>query len=541
VRASVERALSLVLVPLLLLAAPAPGHAARVPRNQQGAPAMIRTESGARTRVYVRTVCLRLKDACFWHQAARALPMLLALTGVSHAAELTQEPGPPQHAAVHAKGRVLVRPRAGLPEEELDRVLKPHGGRRVAVIEQIGVHVVELPEQADEAAVARMLEKNPPTLVPNDTLYPKEWHHPKIATPTAWNATRGLGVTIAILDSGVDAAHPDLAGAMVPGWNVYDSNSDTRDVYGHGTKVAGAAAAIGNNSGGVAGVAYQARIMPMRVTDLSGWAWASTLSQGLAWAADRGARVANMSFQGVCSSSTVLSAAQYFRNKGGVAVAAAGNTGALLSGSQNSALICVTATTSSDARASWSSYGAFVDVAAPGVGIYSTTRGGSYASVSGTSFASPIVAGVYALMKAANGSLAPSTLDKALTSTARDLGSAGWDQYYGWGRVDAAAAVAKAQQTSASDTQNPAVSITSPTGGKVTGVVPVDVKATDNVGVARVELYARGSLVASDTLVPYRFSWDTRRLAKGSARLEARAYDAAGNTAASAPVSVTIK
>jgi subtilisin family serine protease len=401
--------------------------------------------------------------------------------------------------------------------------------------------------------VVRLLEKNPhlqfaeldfaypPTLVPNDPLYPSEWHHPKIAAPTAWNATRGLGVTIAILDSGVDAAHPDLAGAIIPGWNVYSNNSDTRDVYGHGTKVAGAAAGIGNNSAGVAGVAYQARIMPMRVTDSSGWAYTSTLSQALTWAADHGARVANMSFQGICSSSTVLSAAQYFRNKGGVAVAAAGNTGALLSGSQSSALTCVTATTSSDVRASWSSYGAFVDVAAPGASIYSTTRGGGYAFVSGTSFASPIVAGVYALMKAVNGALAPSTLDQILASTARDLGTAGWDQYYGWGRVDAAAAVARAQATSATDTQNPSASITSPTGGNVTGVVPVDVKATDNVGVARVELYARGSRVASDGVAPYRFSWDTSRLTKGSAKLEARAYDAAGNNTLSAPVTVTVK
>jgi subtilisin family serine protease len=501
----------------------------------------------------MHTVSAQLDNEWRRHRSARMLPILLALAGVAHAAEQMQEPGPPREATVHAKGRVLVRPRAGLSEEQLDRALKTHGGKRVAVIEQIGVHVVELPEQADERGVARALAKHPhlqwaeldlaypPTLVPNDPLYPSEWHHPKIVTPTAWNVTRGLGVTIAILDSGVDAAHPDLAGAMLPGWNVYDNNSDTRDVYGHGTKVAGAAAAIGNNSGGVAGVAYQARIMPMRVTDLSGWAWTSTLSQGLTWAADRGARVANMSFQGVCSSSTVLSAAQYFRNKGGVAVAAAGNTGALLSGSQSSALTCVTATTSSDARASWSSYGAFVDVAAPGVAIYSTTRGGGYASVSGTSFASPIVAGVYALMKAANGSLAPSTLDKILTSTARDLGTAGWDQYFGWGRVDAAAAVVKAQQTSASDTQNPSVSITSPTGGSVTGVVPVDVKATDNVGVARVELYARGSLVAADSVAPYRFSWDTSRLAKGSAKLEARAYDPAGNTAVSTQASVTVK
>jgi thermitase len=236
----------------------------------------------------------------------------------------------------------------------------------------------------------------------------------------------------------------------------------------------------------------------------------------------------------------VVSAAQYFRGKGGVVVAAAGNSGALTSNPATDAITSVAATGSTDARASWSSYGSYVDVSAPGVGIWSTTRGGGYASVSGTSFASPVTAGVYALMIGVNRSLAPATLDKILTTTAVDLGGAGWDQYYGWGRVNAGAAVVKAQQTAAVDSQSPSVSIRSPTSGKVTAIAPVDVSATDNVGVVRVELYAGSTLVAADTLAPFAFSWDTRKHVNGSITLQARAYDAAGNSRASSQVTVRV-
>jgi thermitase len=486
-------------------------------------------------------------------------PLQCAFVAIGAALAITAFPSedvePASAAAIqagHVPGRLLVMPRAGLDDDELARALNAHGARRTQIIDGLGIHVVELPEQANERAVARALANtrrfksveldlvHAPVLLPNDPSYGSQWHHPKMNTPGAWDRSTAAGTVIAILDSGVDATHPDLAGAMVSGWNTYSNNSDTRDVYGHGTKVAGAAAAIGNNRTGVAGVAFNARIMPMRVTDTSGYAYSSTLAKALSWAADNGARVANMSFANVTTSSTVVSAAQYFRGKGGVVVAAAGNSGALTSNPATDAITSVAATGSTDGRASWSSYGSYVDVSAPGVGIWSTTRGGGYASVSGTSFASPVTAGVYALMIGVNRSLAPATLDKILTTTAVDLGGAGWDQYYGWGRVNAGAAVVKAQQTAAVDSQSPSVSIRSPTSGTVTAFTPVDVSATDNVGVVRVELYAGSTLVAADTLAPFAFSWDTRKYVNGSITLQARAYDAAGNSRASSQVTVRV-
>ena len=442
----------------------------------------------------------------------------------------------------YLKGRILVQPKAGLKVEELDRKLKAHGARRVAAIPRINVHVIELPPQANDRAVAALLKGDrhisfaevdqmvPPAYTPNDPNFTRGWHLPKIGAPGAWDYSHGDGVTIAILDSGVDGTHPDLAGSMVPGYNAYDRNTDTRDVYGHGTLVAGAAAMMGNNLVGGTGVAFKSRIMPIRVTSLDGYGNWSAMANGIIWAADNGARVANLSFQQSCGSSTLWNAAQYMRSKGGVVTISAGNYGTLESMSPSDSITCVGATDSSDNKASWSSYGAFVDIAAPGVGIFTSARGGGYSSASGTSFSAPVTAAVYALMMSVNRTLTPSQLDAALFSAALDLGTFGKDAYYGHGRVDAQAAVAAVRTTTNVDSTAPAVSIASPLpDAKVNALVPVDVNASDDVGVTRVELYANGSLVGSDTTAPYGFSVDTSSMSDGELSLEARAVDAAGN------------
>lgn len=458
----------------------------------------------------------------------------------------------PQLPDRYVTGRVLVQPRPGLSVAELDKILAPHGGRRGAAIRQINVHVIELPPQANAAAVAEALRKNrnlkfaevdglaAPGLYPNDPRYPYAWHLPKIGAPSAWDHAQGAGVTIAILDSGVDAEHPDLQAQLVPGWNFHDNNGDTADVFGHGTAVAGVAAAAGNNGEGVASVGMRARVMPIRVTDTSGYGYYSMIASGLTYAADNGARVANASFLGVSLSSTVDSAAQYMRSKGGVVVVSAGNTGALRTDPARSSLTAVGATDENDARASFSSWGDYVDVAAPGVGLWTTWKGGGYAGMSGTSSSAPVVAGVYALMMSAKPGLSPTELDGILFSTAQDLGTTGWDQQFGAGRVNAQAAVSKALQSGATtDSVPPNVAITSPTGGSAAGLVPVDVSASDNIAVARVELYANNALIASDNTAPFGFSLDSSKYAS-TVTLEARAYDAAGNTGVSAPVSLTV-
>ena len=444
-------------------------------------------------------------------------------------------------------GRLLVQPRAGLAEAEFDKIIKKQGGKQVGKIEGINVRVIQLPPQASEKAVEALLKNNKhlkfaerdmivrPEGTANDTYYSSAWHLPKIGATTAWDVTTGDNVVIAVLDSGVDATHPDLAGRLIPGWNFYDNNSNTADVFGHGTLVAGSASANTNNGVGVASVAGNALIMPLRISATDGSASFSNMAKALTWAADKGAHVANISYQSVSGSATVASAAQYMKNKGGVTVVAAGNTGVEQTFAPTDTMISVSATTSSDAVASWSSYGSYVDVAAPGSGIWTTKKGGGYGSANGTSFASPVTAAVIAMMRSVNPVLPPADLEKILISTAVDLGTAGFDKKFGHGRINAAAAVSAAQSAKVSDTSAPTVGIGAPiAGAKVSGLVAVDVSASDNVGVSRVELFVNGTKFASDTTAPYSFSWDSAAVADGNASLTAYAYDAAGNFASRA-------
>ncbi len=453
-----------------------------------------------------------------------------------------------------AKSRVLVMPKPGLSETELGKIVGAHGGK-ARKITSSGLYMVELPGNASETAVAARLANNPhlkfaevDRLVPseasaNDPFFGSQWHLPKIGVPQAWDLAQGSGVTIAILDSGVDSLHADLAARLVPGWNFEEGNSNTADVYGHGTKVAGTAAATLNNATGVASVAGQARIMPIRVTDTSGWASISGIAQGLTYAADRGARVANVSFS-VWDSPSVQSAAQYMKNRNGLVFISAGNSNAASTVAPSSAWIVVAATTSTDAKASFSNYGNYVHLAAPGSSIYSTVRGGGYGSVSGTSFAAPVSAGVAALVMSANPRLSSAQVEGILFNTAVDLGTAGKDPIFGNGRVNAAAAVQAALNStvvSTSDTLAPSVAIGSPVGSStVSGQVPVVIEASDNVGVTKVELRVGGKVVATDTTAPFGFSWDSTTTANGMATLEARAYDDAGNSSLSSPVAVNV-
>src|SRR5690242_5557982 len=279
-----------------------------------------------------------------------------------------------------AKGRILVQPNAGLPDDDLAKILKTHGGKSLGKINGLDVHVVELPENANEKAVANMLAHNPhfkfaevdavvaPSATTNDPLAASsEWQLPKINAATAWNTSTGAGITVAVLDSGVQSNHPDLQANLVPGWNIWDNNSNTNDVNGHGTAVAGTIAAIGNNGIGVVGVAYRAKIMPVRMTDSTCYTTLSIVASALTWAADHGADVASISYSNLYKSSTVIAAANYLRNKGGETVVSADND-AINEGTANTtSMITVSALTQSNTLASFSSWGPMVDLAAPGV------------------------------------------------------------------------------------------------------------------------------------------------------------------------------
>lgn len=455
-----------------------------------------------------------------------------------------------------ARGRILVMPRAGLPAKALAHILKEHNGK-AKKIGQSDLYIVEVPEYSEESVITA-LNQHPhlkyaepdyifhASLTPNDPYYGNAWHLSKIGATAAWDISQGTGITIAILDTGIDSAHPDLAGKIVSGWNFYDNNSNTTDVNGHGTAVAGAAAASSNNGIGVSAIAGQAKIMPVRIASPEATASGSTIAQGLTWAADRGVRVANISYANVPASSTIINAAQYMKNKGGLVIVAAGNNGKNEGFTPTTSMIPVSATNSTDSKTSWSSFGNYVALSAPGINIWTTYRNASYGTAWGTSLASPVVAGTVALMMSANTKLKSTEIEGLLFSTAKDLGPVGRDPYFGYGRINAAAAVLAAKNATVSlaaeiDIETPTVSIIEPlSGATVNGIVPVDIQVSDNVGVTRAELWVNNTSVAVDTSEPFAFSWDSAGALNGEANLVVRAYDAAGNAASSNMISVTV-
>ncbi|MBK4735215.1 S8 family serine peptidase [Noviherbaspirillum pedocola] len=491
--------------------------------------------------------------------ARRAIPrkltlaLLLSLLGCGAVISASAAPAASEQ---WAKGRILVMPRAGLPEQALAAIAGTVGGH-ARKVGQSDLHIVDLPAGASETAAVQHLSQNPhiqfaeldrkvsAKFTPNDPYFGSEWHLAKVNAPSAWDTTQGAGVTIAILDSGVDGSHPDLVPNLVAGYNFYDNNTNTADACGHGTAVAGTAAAVSNNGAGVAGVAGQARIMPIRVayfdtTYNECYAYYSTISNGLTWAADHGAKIANVSYGGVAASSSIISAAQYMQSKGGLVFVSAGNNGTQDNTTPTSSMIVVSATDQNDNLFSWSTYGSFVTLSAPG-DVWTTSNGSGYQEWMGTSFSSPLTAAVGALVMAANPSLTGASVQNILQSTAVDLGAAGKDIYYGYGRVNAAAAVQAALTSPVADTTAPTASITSPgAGSSVSGVVPVSVSAADNVGVTSVQLSVNGTAVATSTSAPFSFSWDSTGVANGSATLVAYAYDAAGNKGASSIVTVNV-
>jgi thermitase len=348
---------------------------------------------------------------------------------------------------------VKFKPDVTLPEAaEIHRQL---GGQVKGTIADIGVQVVTVPKgQAKEKAKGYSAHSEvayaEPDFVaqvvgsPDDPWFGIQWGMVKIQAPQAWDVTIGsASIDIAILDTGVDLDHPDLANKIIG--NIDFSGSATADdVYGHGTHVAGIAAAVTNNGIGVAGLGYSATIMNVKVLGDTGSGAYSWIASGIIWAADNGAEVISMSLGGSAASSTLEDAVNYAWSKGVIVVAAAGNSGNTLPSypAYYANCIAVAATDANDAKASWSNYGDWVDVAAPGTSIYSTFKDNGYGYLSGTSMATPHVAGLAALVfttvsDANSDGRLNDEVRSRIEATCDDIGVSG----IGYGRINAAGAV----------------------------------------------------------------------------------------------------
>jgi type VII secretion-associated serine protease mycosin len=288
-----------------------------------------------------------------------------------------------------------------------------------------------------------------------DPFRTRQWALDATSFERSWPTTDGSGVVVAVVDSGVQANHEDLAGRVLDGWDAIANRAGgTTDPNGHGTHVSGIIAAVAGNDKGIAGAAPGVRILPVRVLGASGSGYRSDVLEGIIWAADQGADVINLSIGGSGGTSTYQSAISYAVDKGAVVVAAAGNEAQRGNAPSYPAAfpeaIAVASTTSSGARSSFSNYGSYVDIAAPGSGVHSTTPSG-YESWSGTSMATPYVSAAAALVAARHPHLSPTQIRDLLERSADDLGDPGRDDYFGAGLVDPAGALSLAGPLSPSN------------------------------------------------------------------------------------------
>lgn len=283
---------------------------------------------------------------------------------------------------------------------------------------------------------------------PNDPKWNLQWGPKKIYAPEAWDYQNGsTNIVVAVIDTGVDYNHEDLAGHVYQGYDFANNDSDPMDdsTMSHGTKVAGISGAIMNNGKGIAGVA-QSKILAVKVMDNNGDGTWSNISRGIRYAANNSANIISISITDYYNDPDAEAACNYaYYNKGSLLVAASGNQGVqqIAYPAAFDSVIAVGATDYNDQRAFFSNYGSDLELVAPGLNINSTIRNNLYENDSGTSLAVPHVSGVAALIWSQNPSFNNEKVREVLRNTAVDLGSAGRDIYYGYGKVNAYGAVTK--------------------------------------------------------------------------------------------------
>lgn len=493
---------------------------------------------------------------------------------------------------------IIVKFRDEVGKDKIEKINSKHGGLVRETSSYSGSKRIAIPKGKKVSEMVRLykdegaVEYAEPNYVahalmkPNDPYYKYQWHlddnntiNPEgktynpyggtngggIRMEEAWDISNGTGVIVAVIDTGVAYENyptflpkyylaPDLAKTCFKqGRDFVNNDAHPNDDNSHGTHVTGTIAQSTNNNIGVAGVAFGACIMPVKVLDKSGSGYYFNIAQGIYFATDQGAKVISMSLGGPSPSTELKNALEYAYGKNVTIVAAAGNDGAGGSPSYpaayNEYVIAVAATRYDETRASYSTTGDYVDIAAPGGDTSVNQNGDDYVDgvlqqtfnpntkitndfgywfFQGTSMATPHVSGVAALV-IANGVTGPDNVRAALETTAEDKGATGWDEIYGWGLVDAAAALTYVPGTSDNP---PLVAITSPSDGDtVSGTVEITADATDDVGVVQVAFYYGSTLIGNDTDSPYSVSWNSTTVADGTYTLTATVMDTASQQA----------
>ncbi|MCX6571516.1 MAG: S8 family peptidase [Candidatus Aminicenantes bacterium] len=389
----------------------------------------------------------------------------------------------------YAADRVLVRFKPDVADAYAEGLLRSYGFSSVRKIPRIGVYSVRTSPGASVAETLAMLRRNGDIEqarpdyrarladTPNDTYFmryqynlrnrgtildisdtfqPQTTAGADIKAMTAWDAVKGdPEVVIAIVDTGVDMTHPDLAAKVVsPGHDFANNDDDATDDHWHGTHVAGIAAADTNNAVGIAGVAWNCKILPVKVTEADGTGFYSWIIDGIIWATDQGADVINLSMGGDYDDPFLEDACKYAYDHGVVVVASAGNDTAAVSypAAYDSYVLAVAATDYNDEVADFSNFGPEVDVAAPGVYILGPAPQWfvgegylPYLFASGTSQAAPHVSGMAALIKSLKPELQPAEIMKIIRYSADDVNASvyrGRDDHIGYGRINMERALA---------------------------------------------------------------------------------------------------
>ena len=404
----------------------------------------------------------------------RFLPVLLFLLIALFVWPLWPTAAAPPSPNDRVSGQVLVKFKPDTSQNTIDNELKRHGAKVTDQVAAIGVLVLAVPQNAESRIITALL-RNPnvefaeadylafATVVLNDTYFANQWGlentgqtiagqqgtvDADINASSAWDITLGGGVKVAVLDTGVDQDHEDLPINFSLQKN-FTTSPSVDDFYGHGTHVAGIIAAVGDNGKGVSGGCPSCVILNGKVLRDDGAGYYSWIANGITWAADNQAKVINLSLGGPASSRTLQNAVNYAWKKGAVVVAAAGN-----SGNQSKTYpaayanaIAVAATDNRDQKASFSEYGKWVDIAAPGVNVFSTfpnhpykiNKSPNYDYGSGTSMATPMTSAAAALIWTTGYGTSASSVRSRLESTTDKIPGTGI--YWSAGRVNAEAAV----------------------------------------------------------------------------------------------------